>query len=599
MNSTLAVASRELRERSRLFLVAAALAVVPFIAAAVPAARGQRSLAVASVAMYLMAIFGCGVALTLGISTIGRELSEKRLSFYFARPISSTALWAGKLASALLTSLAVMAIIAVPAMLAARDAWRIAEGNLVAKLTVVGCVVLFLVGHAMSTVVRSRSALLALDFVLLVAAALLVVSIVKPILAGGGMDAALRLISGIAVAIVLILATVPVVQLARGRVDARRNHAALSSAFWAAAGVVLLVATGIALWIVRAPISSLREIGTLVQSPDGRHVMVNGITANRGGYHASFVADTKSGTSERSPMLPFSGPTLSRDGSTVATIELSSVMPGRPLAQVRVRRFHDLETSSIFPIGAPVAKTLSLSDDGTRIAIAGVEGVAVYDVASRDTLAAAALDGRKIDSMFFVRPGLLRLVSYEGGYVFRELDVTNRKLTITGRNGGSRAPVGSSFDGSRMYLRRDSTIVDGVTGAVIARLGLSSRATYTSAMLGDGTVAVTDSRSMHLFDRDGKPLRRIPLPVERATICGELGDSKVLLRTREASYIVDLRRGLVERELRGLRVPAFWAWGSDARLPRFTEDALLTTLDLTNRLALYDVKTGERKAFPM
>ena len=49
MNAAILIASRELRDRGRLFLIAACMAVVPFVAAF--AVRENRPLAIATVAM--------------------------------------------------------------------------------------------------------------------------------------------------------------------------------------------------------------------------------------------------------------------------------------------------------------------------------------------------------------------------------------------------------------------------------------------------------------------------------------------------------------------------------------------------------------------
>jgi len=601
MNATLAVAGRELRERSRIFLIAAILAVLPFLAAAVPAARGQRLLAMATLATFLMVSCACGVALTLGISIVGRELSEKRLSFYFSRPISPAAMWGGKLVAGLLISFSVIAMIALPAALTSPHGWRVAEGTELAKITAVVCVVLFLVGHTVSTVIRSRSALLAIDFALLVVSLIVIALILKPILAGGGVIAASRLCFGIAGAVVLVLAGAPVVQLGRGRSDARRSHAALSGALWPAVAIVLVIAAAVSVWIVRPPFASVEEIGTIVQSPDGRYVIMNGEAKNRGGYRPSFEIDTTSGEMTRSTMLPFAVPVVSRDGSTVASMELASVIPGRPIVQTRVRHLGGTRSASIFPVGTPVATSLALSDDGTKVVIAVSQQVSVYDVATRKVLAVARIDGRHLEAMFFPRPAVLRLVSYEdGSFVIRELDVARPRLSVTGKVSAKRSPVVMSADGSRMLLRHEARIVDGVTGQLVAQLQTPQGSPLlTSAMLNDGRVVVTSRRVLHVFDRDGSPVREVAIPVERAAITGEVGDSKLLLRTQAGSYLVDLNRGIVEQNLRGLRAPAFWSWSADPRLQRFLPGAVLTTLDTKNKLAMWDAKTGERKAFPM
>jgi ABC-type transport system involved in multi-copper enzyme maturation permease subunit len=103
MNATILIASRELRDRSRLFLIAAVMAVVPFLVALM--LRRDRQMGMAAVALFLGVAYSGGLALMLGVSTIGRELTEKRLSFLFARPVSPAAIWFGKAAAAFLVCL--------------------------------------------------------------------------------------------------------------------------------------------------------------------------------------------------------------------------------------------------------------------------------------------------------------------------------------------------------------------------------------------------------------------------------------------------------------------------------------------------------------
>ena len=74
MNTAMIIAGREIRERSRLFIVGAALSLVPFAAALVPGASGQRGLAIMTVGLTLAVAYALTLALGIGATTIGRVL---------------------------------------------------------------------------------------------------------------------------------------------------------------------------------------------------------------------------------------------------------------------------------------------------------------------------------------------------------------------------------------------------------------------------------------------------------------------------------------------------------------------------------------------
>ena len=205
MNSTVAVFTRELREKSRIFFVAAALILIPYIAASFPSVRGQRADAVATLGGATAVVYGLAVALALGVSLIGRELTEKRLSFYFAKPLSPLALWSGKALAAVTTILGAMALIAIPTVLVGRNLWSSRADPLLGTILFL-CVALFLVSHAVATMVRSRSGWIAVDLVCAVAFGFVAFLLLRQLLIGGAKDAATFLGKGGAWSVLAILA---------------------------------------------------------------------------------------------------------------------------------------------------------------------------------------------------------------------------------------------------------------------------------------------------------------------------------------------------------------------------------------------------------
>ena len=99
MTGFLAIARREVREH-RVVLVAAAIAslgalAVPLFAVGTPAAQAR------AVTAFLGALaFATGIAIGLGATTLSPGMASRRIGFDFARPLSGSAIWFGRLAGA-------------------------------------------------------------------------------------------------------------------------------------------------------------------------------------------------------------------------------------------------------------------------------------------------------------------------------------------------------------------------------------------------------------------------------------------------------------------------------------------------------------------
>ncbi|MFP5246695.1 MAG: hypothetical protein ACLGH0_08370 [Thermoanaerobaculia bacterium] len=577
MNTTVIIATRELRERARLFLVAAVMAVIPFIVAMTPAARGQRSLTMATVAAGIAIVYSLGLAIALGVSTIGADLAEKRLSFYFSKPVSASAIWFGKAAAAMVTILLAAATVLLPSTIAAGGLQRDMRG-LVLGFGVVMPIAFFFFAHTVTTMVRSRSILIALDFVLLFVAVAALYFILRPVFAGGAMWAVTRMLNGVAYALFAILAVAPVWQLRNGRIDPRRNHAALSRAIWPAIGAVVAIVAAISIWIVTAPLASIQQFGTIDQTPNGEWVVVNGETKNRGGYHVSYLVNTRTNETKRLSMAPWWGATVARNGRTAAWLEMASWTPRNVTLQVRVAPLDGSSDGVVLPVGHSAGPRIALSDDGSRVALGEANRVTVYDVATRKMLAVGQLHGWRQPMLFFIGPDRVRVIEQGRGMrVIREFHVSSRRLNTLGEVRAD-AYLGGSLDGTRMLTRHETRILDDA-GRTIAELPDAPQTYYGMAMLNDGRVAVIASKTLHLYDRDGKPLKTFPVPFDRPMICGQIEDAKLIVNDPNGMHIVDLERGAIEKTQKGVRGPVAWVSGTDVRLPRYTADATFAGLE--------------------
>jgi hypothetical protein len=561
------IAVREVREKARLFLICAALAVVPFAATLLPGAGGDPALTIAVVGGFLAAILGLGIAATFGASTIARDLSERRMSFYFTKPVSAPAIWAGKAVAALFISLGCAAIIAGPAVLASKKQWAmhwLGDVQPLAALAI-GIVMTFFLAHVLSSVIRSRSPLLALDFLFLIVAAGAVYFMVVPLVLGGAADLVKYFAIALAAALLLVLAIAPVWQLANGRSDIRRSHAALMRFLWPAIGVVLLIAGGVVAWVVHVQPEDV-EVWHIEQARRGPRIMVMGGARNRLDYRAAFLIDRTTGSFTRIAAPLWSGAQFSDDGRVAVWLQ------GLELHT----------TDGATNITVPASAGLLLSGDGKRVAVTNGSLLSVYDLASGKLLASAAgLDSRARQQLFFVTPDLVRVIEHGSRTdvptplrVF-ELDVRARKTRKTGERMilAQRYPVAVSRDGSRMFIRGLNVIADGRTAETIAQL--SAPGLKVSEMLNDGRVAIVEREGevVHLrtFERDGTPRHVVPFPGVRAIwIAGETESGKLILAAYgRTMWVVDLARGVVEKSVPGVRGP-LPRWGAvDPRLIRY------------------------------
>lgn len=624
MSTALVIATREIRERSRLFVVAAAFAVIPFLAALVPGAKGNRAQAIMVVGVSAAVAYGCAIALAMGVSTIGRDLSEKRLSFYFSKPISPAALWSGKAVASLLIAMLSMLIITGPAYLAARDAWHSiwkSEGPLVSLFPPLLVVVLFFGSHAVATMARSRSILIAFDFVMALVFAGASAVISRSLILGGGNGVAVMMARALAIGLLATLVLAPVWQLSRGRTDSRRSHTALSKALWTSVAVMLVLAGGYFAWLRSATPSSFRQVLDLTPAPASGLVSVSAWSAGRGDYVTSMIVDTETGAYSRLE-VPWMM-TWSRDGRAAAW--------ARPVGFFKIERAEIITRNAVGAHAATGIYTrfdarLALTDDGARLAVADDGNVTVYDVATRRILAAAAGFKSFNRWIFFVTPDVVRLMEFDGKrgdemgrpLQITELDVSTRTLTTLGNRSVPMQynALTVSGDGSRMFIRTTGEIVDARTLAPLAKLTgvhnegqgdlarVSADAAFGSSILYDGDVVTIDKSAgvrLRMFDRQGQPRGELVLPrMTNAYLAGETADGRLIVNAWQGDHgsgykrvvmIVDRARAVIERSFPGLTA-ARPDWQYDPRLPRYRAGKEFVAQDDGDRLVICNLATG-------
>lgn len=543
MSHALVIAGRELAEKRFVFLAAAAFALIAALMPLVPGVHGSGADAVVLAAVILATAFALGLAAILGSTIVGRDIAAGRMSFYFARPVGGAAIWFGKLAAAAALVVGSFFIAVAPALIAGpmtvRPIWA---GNLWQLAAAIGAaaIVLFFGAHALGTMIRSRSALLAVDFLAAALVVMLAWLIARPLILSQVFRAIVVLGGSYCAALLIAAVGAGAWQLADGRSDRRRSHRAFSTFFWSALAMGLVVAALFVAWILSATPADLSGRIYVLQPPSGDAAILTGDARHRLDYRPMFLDSTRiHGTVWA---------TFSRDGQRAVILEAKS--PFSPAAEFVVRdAAHGWRSTPTRLAFRHWVGPITATDDVARVAVADGSIVTIYDVASSRALGSFNIGhvGRVFRMMFFVTPNVLRVYAVDENLQVLELDVAARALRKTGE---------ATMDGSPLqWILRVSA--DGTRAMVGKRGG--------AVMLRDGRtlqpIAPADENARFLGDG-----RLVKVPDH---FVGEVAPGKALIATRSSTQLVDLDTGKVLARADGLRhVPTFdnfWFAGAVAR----------------------------------
>lgn len=599
MNGTLTIAARELRERSFVFITAAVAALIPFIAAILPRTRSQSPLLVILVMGLIIAVgFTLALSIVLGGSIVARELADKRMSFYFSKPVSAPAIWFGKVLGAVVTLALCFAISSGPALLVANREWRssvqLPGGRAVLALVFAG-ITFLLVSHAVNTAVRSRSPLVVADFAALAVAVSAVWLLSRPFIINGARGLLSSLLQTIIVIVPVLILAAGAWHLARGRTDLRRNHRELSKFFWSAMAIVFVMAGAFVAWVFSAGPRDIM-VDEVTSNAAGTWVAISGRAAHRGDYRPAFLVDVKSGRS-----LPLSGPRFdSRTEFTRTSNALLAVRPAPALpGHGEVHLIHlngtsaDVDTGLVVSLWSPIV----VSDDLRRIATYENSTLMTYDVPSKTMLAAVRLTAATVQ-MFFLSDDVLRVYASSGRSPsgprpqtmrIYEFHVKTRQLLQTGSVESVSVTMFARLnsDGTTLVVNqyggpegRRVRLLDARTGA--ERAVLPGFAPWSGAPLSDGGAAfiasTQDASSVRIVDRRGAIVAEVPLP-SKATggvievVPGHKYVATVMRGPQEKIgsgwdlYVIDAQRGLIERIEHNYRLASRYRLDDPRSLP--------------------------------
>ncbi len=578
MRAFAAILQREVFERRLVVVLALALGLIAVVVPLVPGVQpggmtpadlqGGVALGLASLLTALLAIF-------LGGSVVAGDLAERRLGFYFSRPLPGWAIWAGKLGAAVVLILVAGLLVLAPAALLGGNlnldgTWgTYGTGNLlnvtgpgVFAAWALALLVLLLVSHAVSVIVRARSPWALLDLAALGVCGGLAGWAVRRLVFEG---VSFRVLSwslkaddrfgiatwmdlGLFLAVLLALAVAGARQVVHGRTDLRLSHRVLSQGLWGGLLAAVLLFVGLTAWVLAAKPGDLRGVFEAAASPGrpGEHwIAFNGPAAWRPGYDPGFLYDLDSGRTFRirsglvsygvsyatNPLVRFSA-----DGRRAVWLEYDGKPFDSPVTLYRL----DLDRPGAIPVRTPVSfltvpRGLALSPDGRRVAAyEWRESLTVSEVENGRLLAAARYDSKDGNPrLAFAGPDRLRI--FETIFVYNlpgrvvaptevfELDLTTpsprpRKTGDIPEMAGGIREWSLSPDGDRVLLHGGKALQlsDATTGMLLVTLGSgSARGTF----LRDGRIAVVETlgdkyeHDLRIFPPDGhgEPLR-FPFP---------------------------------------------------------------------------------------
>jgi hypothetical protein len=584
MRGFFAVARREMAERRSVLAAAAVLSILPLLAPLFPLwRRFGAPEARLYAAAFLAVAFVAAVSLLLGASAFGRDLSEQRLAFYFARPIGGVAIWAGRLAGAWLPIALSAAIILFPAgLLAWRDARAGGLPGDVAVALAWAALVFLALGNLVSLAFRARPVRVAADLACLALWTLAMGFAAWPLLFAHAPVLILRVaLAALAAGSVALLAAVGA-QVVVGRVDAIRGGRARFAVLWVLLFALAGLAFGYARWLLSPAPEDLREIGIEAAAPRGSWIGIEGYARGRLDLRASLFYDVASGRflrgrAGREGAIAFSG-----DGTAAAWTERAGLdVQGGP-QDVWICRF---DAGQIRRVRTPISmkvENIAMSPGGSRLAVMEEKTISVFEVPSGRLLASAAKDpARHYLRMVFLTERTLRISRMDPlpasaafdeapgpglasiGIVDFEIDARKVKETATIANLRRTFSLAFNDLGERLIVWEKGgqvSLFDASTGRRLATLGPGGwDAGSRGAFLSDGRPIIAESTGgngrVHLFSKEGREEHVFDLGrVGVVQLGGEPASGQIALAIGAAkesgtfdAFLLDLNSGAVRK----------------------------------------------------
>lgn len=603
MRGFLAVLRREVAERWLIAVAALLLGLVPLLAPLLPLGshrqgpdvRGGTALALALIVSYLL-------ALVLGSTVLARDLAERRLAFYFSRPLPGWAIWAGKLGGAALLSLGAGLLVLLPSLLLGDrpDPGGLLDPGLSWSLGLnlaiwtASVLVLLLLANALGVMIRSRSPWLLLDLAAAAATVVLAWVIGARLLFAGAYGALIRGHLGLLTGLLLALLAASAVQVIRARTDLRRGHRLLSLTLWSLLGISLAALGAYSQWVLSVSPQELARVQGVQPAPAGDWIALYGVARGRADFSPTFLLDTSSGRFFRIQAADgrWGNVVFSGDGRRAVWLAAN----GRNLFPLTAYRL-DLDRPGAAPIATPVSfaesfpELLALSGDGRYLASVHKDRILVEEVEKgrlllSEPVVAGEHWGRQW--LLFLENGLLRFygrqttgtspggmasvhlmdIDLAAGRAVRSLSIPlDDQMFVSVSPDGGHALLESKELRPLFSEFRVLDVLTRETSPPIPLRGVRSWATF----LRDGRVlaSVQAGGRLHLrlLDSRGAELHRFDLAGSHLRIGGQPDPGRLVVATAPARsdnkvkdwrcFLLDLERGTLRPIGDGL-LPAGW-----------------------------------------
>lgn len=609
MKGFLAVLRREMAERWLIALAALLLGLVPLLAPLLPLGTHQQGPDLrAGTALALALIVSYLLALVLGSTVLARDLAERRLAFYFSRPLPGWAIWAGKLGGAALLSLGAGLLVLLPSLLLGDRpdpgglldpglSWGLGLNVAIWNVAIwtVSVLVLLLLANALGVMFRSRSPWLLLDLAAMAATVGLAWVIGARLLFAGAYGALFRGHLGLLTGLLLALLAASAVQVIRARTDLRRGHRLLSLTLWSLLGVSLAALGAYSQWVLSVSPQELARIQGVQPAPAGDWVALHGVARGRADFRPTFLLDTSSGRFFRIQVADgrWGSVVFSGDGRRAVWLAANDRHRLFPLTAYRL----DLDRPGAVPAATPVSfaesfpELLALSRDGRYLASVHKDRILVEDVENgrlllSEPVVAGEYWGRQW--LFFLENGLLRFFGRQltgkfpegmGAMHLMDIDLAAGRVVRS-----LRIPLDDelfasvSLDGGRALLESKEVrllfsefrILDVLTKEISPPISLRGSHGWAT-FLRDGRIltSVRSGGRLHLriLDSHGAELHRFDLVGSHLRIGGQPDPGHLVVGIAPARtdhkvkdwrcFLLDLERGTLRPLGDGL-LPAGW-----------------------------------------
>lgn len=451
-----AVARREVIERRSAFGLALVLGIITTIGPIALVFFGNGATQsnwreLCSVINFLLALLlSLGIAFFSGVSLFGRDLSEKRIGFYFSRPIPALTLWIGKILAGWTLIIGSFLVTLAPAFLVGANPFK---GLLELSRNGQAILLLFLlfgIGLVASIAFRSRSRWLVFDLVAIPIILLLAMMGLVKLYRYEAMSLILNAIIGFGAIASVGMLLASALSTIQGRTNLIQTHRVISlvlcTMLLIGAGSVQVYAQW-ALSVTPADLVSVYSGATIHPN----WVVVSGSVAHREGFCPTFLYNisTGHGVPLEIPQFDVSRIACSKDGRRCAWISSQRRIPILSGSNLETGTVSLLDTTAgneqptiqsdlVFPIESK----LIFSPDGNSLVATSRERVEFIDFQSRRITSQLAfpLEFQKegyitVHKATFVSSDILRLYRVhpkKQGYQIVEFNLATREFKETG-----------------------------------------------------------------------------------------------------------------------------------------------------------------------